>query len=74
MFQENDPSKHTFILRWKNKLDISDAQVNIVRNPKLMYKELVFSYKTIFMNTFTVSVIDISSIQNFAPIFRHESF
>ena len=44
---------HKFILKWKNKLDIADADVNIIREGS-SFKELVISYKTIFMNTYCV--------------------
>ena len=60
-FNEEKPHKFNFLLKWKNKLDVSDADVNIVRNVKKKYKELVVSFKTIFMNTFNVQVIDISN-------------
>ena len=72
-FSESTPSEHKFILKWKNKLDISDADVAIVRNTKKKYKELVVSFKTIYMNTYNVQVIDISSDEE-KMLFRHESF
>ena len=72
-FSESMPSEHKFILKWKNKLDISDADVAIVRNTKKKYKELVVSFKTIYMNTYNVQVIDISSDEE-KMLFRHESF
>ena len=72
-FRESTPSEHKFILKWKNKLDISDADVAIVRNTKKKYKELVVSFKTIYMNTYNVQVIDISSDEE-KMLFRHESF
>jgi hypothetical protein len=53
-FRESNPKYHRFILRWKNKLDIADADVNIVRNKKKKFKELVISFKTIFINTYNV--------------------
>lgn len=31
-FSEKDPNDHMFLLRWKNKLDIDDCSVNIIRN------------------------------------------
>lgn len=63
-FDENNPMEHCFVLRWKNKLDIADASIKIVRNHKNKYKELVVSFKTIFINTFNVFVLDISSTEN----------
>jgi len=38
------------------------------------YKELVVSYKTIYINTYNVTVMDISADINEATLFRHESF
>ena len=73
-FDENNPKDHSFILRWKNKLDIADADVCIIRNHKTKYKELVVSFKTIFINTFNVFVIDISNTENQRTLFRHECF
>ena len=61
------------MLKWKNKLDIADADVNIVRNHRKKFKELVISFKTIFMNTYNVQVIDISSDTE-KILFRHECF
>ena len=73
-FDENNPKDHSFILRWKNKLYIADADVCIIRNHKTKYKELVVSFKTIFINTFNVFVIDISNTENQRTLFRHECF
>jgi hypothetical protein len=47
-------------MKWKNKLDIADADIAVVRNEDKKFKELVVSYKTIFINTYNVKVIDIS--------------
>jgi len=30
-FDENDPEKHNFFLKYKNKLDISDADIAVLR-------------------------------------------
>ena len=72
-FDENKPDSHKFVIKWKNKLDIADADVNIVRNTKKQFKELVVSFKTIYMNTYNVQVIDISTDTE-KLLFRHESF
>ena len=72
-FSENNPLIHQFFMKWKNKLDIADADVAVVRNPQRKYKELVVCYKTIFINTYTVHVIDISS-KSLWTQFRHETF
>ena len=57
---EKNPHAHSFFMKWKNKLDISDADIAVVRNEDKKFKELVVSYKTIFINTYNVKVIDIS--------------
>jgi hypothetical protein len=57
---EKNPHAHSFFMKWKNKLDIADADIAVVRNEDKKFKELVVSYKTIFINTYNVKVIDIS--------------
>lgn len=73
-FSESDPRDFKFILKWKNKLDVDNCAVKIIRNEAKKYKELVICFKTIFINTYNVQVIDISSEQNQNTLFRHESF
>lgn len=62
------------MIKHKNKLDIEDANVSI--NTRSPYsRELVVSYKSIFINTFTVIVLDISTEdEEKTLLFRHESF
>lgn len=72
---EQDPLDYRFFIKYKNKLDIGDADIYILRSKKNRLKEIVISYKTIFINTFNVIVMDIStkSVEK-SIIFRHESF
>jgi hypothetical protein len=75
-FSEKNPQNknHKFFLKYKNKLDISDADIAVLRKEgRKNYKELIISYKTIFINTYTVRVIDISTDDPW-PIYNHESF
>lgn len=74
-FSERNPqnNNHKFFLKYNNKLDISDADIAVLRNPVNNFKELIISYKTIFINTYTVRVIDISTEDPW-PIYSHESF
>jgi hypothetical protein len=62
------------LIKHKNKLDIEDANVAInIRSP--YSRELVVSYKTIYINTFTIIVLDISTDgEERTLLFRHESF
>ena len=74
-----DPDDHKFLTKWKNKLDIGDAAINVIRHANRdktqQYKELIISYKTIFINTYNVQVMDISNPDSDeTTLFRHESF
>ena len=61
------------MIKHKNKLDIEDANIAInIRSP--YSRELVVSYKTIFINTFTIIVLDITTEEEKTLLFRHESF
>ena len=60
-----------FIINMTNKLNMGDANMFILSNDRLGYRELILSYKTIFINTFNCSVIDLCDK---TIIFRHESF
>ena len=73
--KENDPLDYRFFIKYKNKLDIGDADIYILRSRKNRLKEIVISYKTIYINTFNVLVMDISgATTEKSIIFRHESF
>lgn len=63
-FNEDDPKDYQIIMQLKDNLDIGDASVHMLRNRKLNYKELVVCYKTIYINTYNVNVIDLSQIDN----------
>jgi len=69
-FEEDNPQKYKFVLKIKNKLDIADADIAVMRNQAKKFKELIISYKTIFMNTFTIYVIDLSS-KEMLTLFKH---
>jgi hypothetical protein len=73
VFDEFNPPKHKFFLKYKNKLDIADADVFVVRNQAQKYKELLVSYKSISVNTYTLMVCDISTDTQWTQ-FRHETF
>ena len=69
--EENDPNKEKpmFLLNWKNKFDIGDAQFFCMEesneNPML-----VISFKTNNLNTFNVIILDQKTKM---ILFRHES-
>ena len=61
-------------MKIKNKLEIGNANIAVNNFPDKSYKELVLSYKSIYINTYMVTVINISDIHSENTIFRHESF
>lgn len=71
---EKDPTNSQFLIKWKNKLDIGDPNIYVLRNEQKGLKELIVSYKTIFINTYNVICMDISINEEQTMIFRHESF
>ena len=62
------------MIKWKNKLDIGDPNIFVLRNHKKGLKELIVSYKVIYMNIYNVISMDISLDDQQLLIFRHESF
>lgn len=56
-----NPTSCGFLIKWKNRLDIGDSKIYILRNDKQGYKEIVISFKVIFINTYNVVVMDISN-------------
>ena len=72
---EKDPSDKRFLIKWKNKLDIGDPNIYVLRNKEKGLKELIVSYKTIFINTYTVICKDLSDLDNEAAVlYKHEAF
>ena len=72
-FDEKRPQKHKFILRIFNGLEIGDCDIAAIHYPGKGYKELVVTYKSIFLNQYTIFVLDIST-KEFHTLFKHSSF
>ena len=70
----NDPFKHSYLIKWKKKLDIGDVNIYILRNKERRYKEIVISYKTIYINVYNILVLDTYHKSNQPIMYRHESF
>ena len=51
---DDDPKDYQFDLKYTNKLDINDADIFIIRDEERKFKEILISYKTIYMNTYTL--------------------
>ena len=73
-----DPEDYSFMIKWKNKLDIGDANIHILRKDNL--KEVIISFKQIYINTYNIISMDFNdtddSLTDTLPtlIFRHERF
>jgi hypothetical protein len=83
-FSQYDPKDYKFITMWRHKLDIGDANIFILRgtdsvlkgidSEKGLYKELVVGYKTININTYNISVTDLSGDEKKrSTLFRYET-
>ena len=66
---------------WRHQLDIDDANMAISRGTDNRtrktknFKELIISYKTIYINTFTVVIKDLSdNSENIGILAKHEAF
>ena len=55
-------------------MDIGDANMFVLRNKKKGIKEVIISYKTIFINTYNITCLDTQDDGSESLIFRHESF
>jgi uncharacterized protein YecE (DUF72 family) len=73
VFADN-PENFKWILKWSNRLDTDDVAMFILRSPELQSKELILSFKSIFVNTHNVMCLDITGSSRKVMVFRHESF
>ena len=76
MVRQDEISKECqieFLLRFSTDLEIGDCNVFISKDPALGIKEVLLSYKTIYLNTLSVMCIDIAS-KAMNLVFLHESF
>ena len=70
-----NPSEVSFYVKWKNKLDINDCTIAILRDKDSGLKELILSFKIIYINMYSLFAVDISvEDTDEAILFRHASF
>lgn len=67
-----DMKNPTHLIKWVNKLNIGDCNMAINDN-NTGIRELVISYKVIYINTYNVMVLDLSPDLDQRIVFRHES-
>ena len=63
-FNELLPDKSKHILQIKNNLKIDNCSVCIMYDPMGNHKDLIIANKTIYLNTYTIKVIDLSTEEN----------
>lgn len=69
-----NPKGGIFLIKWKNRLDIDDSSIDIMRDEVTGLKELILAFKIIYINVYSVFAVDISVEDTEAIQFRHESF
>lgn len=57
-----------------DKLDVGDANIYISKDTLNNTKELIISYKSIYLNTLNTVIFNISNSEDIDIIFWHESF
>ena len=70
---EDNPKAGKFLIKWYHSLDIGDPNIYILRNKENGLKELVVSFKIIYLNTYNIISLDISNPGQKSLVFRHES-
>lgn len=78
-FCQYDPQDYKNLTQWRHKLDIGDVDIYILRGQDNTisgsYKELVIGFKTIYINTYTIVVQDLSGHEkDRAILFKTENF
>jgi hypothetical protein len=79
MFEERQPENHKIITSWRHNLSIGDTCIYISRGldkDNKAYKELICGFKTIYINTFTTTVLDLGAdiTKGRQTLAKHESF
>jgi hypothetical protein len=72
-FSEKDVHRNKFLIKFQNKLDIGDVEmyINYLESGN---REMVIGYKSIYINIYTITVLDITSDSKQTVIFNHEAF
>ena len=67
-FYANNPGQYRFVTMWRHLLEVGDATMALSTNVDshgAWYKELVVGYKTIYINTYNVVIIDLAKSCDF---------
>lgn len=71
---EDDPYHAKFLMNHCDKLDVGDANIYISKDPVDNSKELIISYKSIYLNILNTVIFSLSASDEVDIIFWHESF
>ena len=72
-FNAEDVYKYKFLINFKNKLDIGDVEMSINYRDDGS-REVVIGYKSIYINVYTINILEISTDSQQTMIFSHEAF
>ena len=70
---ENNPKskKPMFLINWKSKLDIGDAELYLIENKDRGELQLAVSYKSVHINTYNILMVNLDTKM---IEYRHESY
>jgi len=68
-----DIDNFKFLIKFQNKLEIGNVEM-FINYRSLDSKEIIIGYKTIYINIYTVVVMDITSDNKQSKLLSHESF
>jgi hypothetical protein len=72
---ENEPKSGVFMIKLPNRLNFGDVNITFINDPEKHYQEVVISYKTAYINTYNILVLEADTLGNDQYIiYRHESF
>ena len=78
-FEQKTPQNYKLLTSWRNNLTIGDTCMFISRGVgpnNVPFKELIMGFKTIFINTYCTTVIDLGGEVDDGrhTLLRHEAF
>ena len=72
---EDEPKSGVFMIKLPNRLNFGDVNITFINDPEKHYQEVVISYKTAYINTYNILVLEADTLGNDQYIiYRHESF
>ena len=61
---EDDPYGGVFMIKLPNRLNFGDVNITFINDPEKQYEEVVISYKTAYINTYNILVLEADTLGN----------